>query len=102
MKITCEQMKEARGLLGWSRMKLAVRSGVGIHRIKLTETGKRFVSQMEFDKVCAALESAGIEFIADNDARLGVRMKAASPVISDEAALPDIPDDAKRDCRTSV
>jgi hypothetical protein len=40
-----------------------------------------------------ALEAAGAEFIAEKGGGAGVRLRKASrPLISDEAALPDMPD----------
>jgi transcriptional regulator with XRE-family HTH domain len=73
--ITIEQIRAARGLLGWSQSELASQAGVSVPTVKRVEaaTGPR-VSQQARDKLRQALEAAGIEFIAENGGGVGVRL----------------------------
>jgi hypothetical protein len=66
----------ARGLLGWSQTALANAAGLSEPTIKRFETcrGAR-VSEDAVAKIVAALESAGVEFIAENGGGAGVRLR---------------------------
>jgi len=74
--ITIEQLRAARGLLGWSQSKLAVRAGLSLPTVKRFEAnlGPR-VSDEARSKFRRALESAGVEFIDENGGGPGVRLR---------------------------
>jgi ribosome-binding protein aMBF1 (putative translation factor) len=68
MTITVEQIKEARKLLGWSQFRLAVRSAVDVTRINHFERRRCVLTHSQLDRIRGALESSGIEFIAETGA----------------------------------
>jgi predicted transcriptional regulator len=74
--LTIEQLRAARGLLGWSQSKLAIRAGLSLPTVKRVEgdLGPR-VSDEARGKLRRALESAGVEFIDENGGGPGVRLK---------------------------
>jgi transcriptional regulator with XRE-family HTH domain len=73
--LTIEQIRAARGLLGWSQSELASRAGVSVPTVKRVEagTGPR-VSEQARNKLREALEAAGIEFVSQNGEGEGVRL----------------------------
>jgi transcriptional regulator with XRE-family HTH domain len=74
--LTIEQLRGARGLLGWSQSKLAARSGLSLPTVKRVEAGLGpRVSDEARNKLRRALESAGVEFIDENGGGPGVRMR---------------------------
>jgi transcriptional regulator with XRE-family HTH domain len=74
--LTIEQLRAARGLLGWSQSKLAARAGLSLPTVKRVEgdLGPR-VSEEARNRLRDALESAGVEFIEENGGGPGVRLK---------------------------
>jgi transcriptional regulator with XRE-family HTH domain len=74
--LTIEQLRAARGLLGWSQSKLAERAGLSLPTVKRVEInlGPR-VSEEARNRLRRALESAGVEFIDENGGGPGVRLK---------------------------
>lgn len=64
--ITSEQIKAARMLLGWDQLKLAQHAGVGVATIRRIESVRGPVkgSEASVTKVKAAIEEAGVLFIA--------------------------------------
>jgi transcriptional regulator with XRE-family HTH domain len=70
-------MKAARALLGWSQRQLAKASGVSAPTIKRLEsqTGALGGRADTAARIVAALESAGVEFIAANGGGPGVRLR---------------------------
>ena len=72
MTVTGAQVRDARSLLRWPRIKLAFLSDIGVHLLRNIEAGERAVSAPSLERVRAALEAAGIEF---NDKGHGVRMR---------------------------
>ena len=73
---TVDQLRAARGLLGWSQSELAARAGLSLPTVKRLEGG--FGPRVSDDaqvKLQKAIESAGIEFIDENGGGLGVRFK---------------------------
>ena len=74
--LTIEQLRAARGLLGWSQSKLAVRAGLSLPTVKRVEAdlGPR-VSDEARNKLQRALEAAGVEFIDENGGGPGVRLR---------------------------
>ena len=77
-KISIRQIKAARSLLGWSQDDLAEKSGVSKPTIGMLESqdGETVGGRAETgDALVAALEKAGIEFIAENGGGAGVRLR---------------------------
>jgi transcriptional regulator with XRE-family HTH domain len=76
--ISIEQIRAARGLLGWSQTDLADAAGRSLPTIKrLEREGDEgpSVSNDVREAVRSALEKAGVEFIPENGGGAGVRMK---------------------------
>lgn len=71
------QVKAARGLLGWSQEKLSEESGVTLGTVKRMEgsDGKVRGNAANVMGLQAALEKAGVEFIPENGGGFGVRLK---------------------------
>jgi transcriptional regulator with XRE-family HTH domain len=90
MTITGAQVRAARELIKWSQIKLAAETGVSLASIAKFEVGGERPPMLDLSVVERMLSDAGVEFT--NGGQPGVRMKRAPPRISDEAALPDIPD----------
>lgn len=70
------QSRAARGLLNWSREKLAEVGGVPSRTVADFELGNTTPRASTTAKLAAALEAAGVEFIAENGGGPGVRLKA--------------------------
>ena len=76
MPITNEQLRAARGLLGWSQSELAERSGLSLPTVKRLEGGfGPRVSDAARIRLQSAIENAGVEFIDENGGGLGVRFR---------------------------
>jgi transcriptional regulator with XRE-family HTH domain len=74
--INIEQLRAARGLLGWTQSELAVRAGLSLPTVKRLEGGfGPRVSDEARKKLQLAIEAAGIEFIDENGGGLGVRFR---------------------------
>jgi transcriptional regulator with XRE-family HTH domain len=71
-----EQLRAARGLLGWSQSELAEHAGLSLPTVKRVEsgTGPRVSNEAQV-KLQRALESAGVEFIHENGGGPGVRLR---------------------------
>ncbi|MDI4234758.1 helix-turn-helix transcriptional regulator [Bradyrhizobium sp. Arg237L] len=75
--ISIEQIRAARGLLGWSQTQLAEAAGRSLPTIKRLERESdegMAVSDDVREAVQRALESAGVEFIPENGGGAGVRL----------------------------
>jgi transcriptional regulator with XRE-family HTH domain len=72
--ITPPQSRAARGLLDWSQADLASRSNLSESTIRDFEKGRRTPGPNNLAAIRAALESAGVEFIAENGGGPGVRL----------------------------
>ena len=71
-----EQLRAARALLGWSQTELASRSGLSLPTVKRVEGGfGPNVSEEARAKLQHALEAAGLEFLEENGAGIGVRFR---------------------------
>jgi transcriptional regulator with XRE-family HTH domain len=72
-KVSIKQIKAARELLGWSQEAIAKASGVSIPTIKRLEAagGDLGGRPATGEKIIAALEKAGVEFLDDGH---GVRL----------------------------
>jgi transcriptional regulator with XRE-family HTH domain len=73
--LTANQLRAARGLLGWSQKELAVEAKVGRATIADFEVGKRRPYPRTLTDLQRTLEAAGVEFVNGED--LGVKMKRA-------------------------
>jgi transcriptional regulator with XRE-family HTH domain len=74
--MTGNQLRAARSLIGMSQAQLAVLAGLSIPTVKRAE-GQGIISASAdaIAAIRAALESAGIEFIAENGGGAGVRLR---------------------------
>jgi predicted transcriptional regulator len=74
---TIRQVKAARSLLAWSQGDLAAASGISEPTIARLESqdGEIGGRADTAGKIIAALEKAGVEFIAENGGGPGVRLK---------------------------
>ena len=74
--LTTEQLRAARGLLGWSQTKLAQQAGLSLPTVKRLETGVGpRVSDEVRSTIQRTLEMAGVEFIQENGGGPGVRFR---------------------------
>lgn len=79
LSITVEQLRAARGLLGWSQTELALRAGLSLPTVKRFEAEfGPHVSDDARAKLQKALEVAGVAFIDENGGGPGVRLKKSS------------------------
>jgi predicted transcriptional regulator len=74
--ITIRQVKAARALLSWSQADLANHSGVSEPTVARLESadGKLGGREETAEKILAALEAAGVQFIEENGGGPGVRL----------------------------
>lgn len=76
VNIRPSQFRAARGLVGWSQTELAARARLSLPTVKRVEQDSDItVSHQAREKLRNALESVGIEFIAENGGGVGVRLK---------------------------
>jgi transcriptional regulator with XRE-family HTH domain len=68
------QCRMARAALGWSTQDLAKKAGTGANTVNRFEAGQD-ARVSSVDKMRAALEAAGVEFIAENGGGPGVRLR---------------------------
>ena len=73
--ITADQCRGARAMLNMKREDLAAVSSVAHSTLSDFETGKRQPHTRTIAAIRAALEAAGVEFIAENGGGPGVRLK---------------------------
>ena len=119
--LTSEQMRGARAMLGWEQKKLVEMSRVSLATVKRLESqiGVIDANRPTLLAVLAAFESAGIIVIDENGEGPGVRLRKrlpdprgniveeagegpgvwlnAEPAISDEAAVPEMPEGVAKD-----
>lgn len=88
--ITPSQCRMARAALQWSLKVLAKRSRVNHVTINRFETGQAASNPSTLAAIRAALETAGIEFIAENGGGPGVRLR--KPGAQPSAADPQHPE----------
>ena len=75
--ITPRQCRAARELLGWDGVQLATASKVAAMTIHTFELGQSTPIARTRQKLCAAFESAGIEFFHNADGLPRVRLRKA-------------------------
>ena len=86
--ITPEQSRAGRALLDWPQIRLAASANLGESTIRDFEKGRRIPSVNNLAAVRAALEAAGVEFIAESGGGgPGVRLRKPAP--SPDSILPD-------------
>jgi transcriptional regulator with XRE-family HTH domain len=74
--ITVEQIRAARGLLGWSQAELARKAGLSRETIKRVEAPSELKVSLDAKaKLQKALEHGGVEFIEENGGGSGLRLK---------------------------
>jgi transcriptional regulator with XRE-family HTH domain len=75
--LSIPQIKAARELLAWSQTMLAEKSGVSLPTVMRLEAkdGPLGGRDDTREKIRAALEKAGVEFIDENEAGPGVRLR---------------------------
>ena len=76
--LTAAQCIAGRQLVGWSKLQLSSRAFVSMGSIKTFEVGGE-VSRRVQVAIRAALEAAGVEFIAENGGAAGVRLRKDEP-----------------------
>lgn len=81
-KVSIRQVKAARALLGWSQQELAAAAGVSEPTVKRLEAAEGPLGGRAetIDKLLAALERAGIDFIKENGGGAGVRLRGRQPM----------------------
>jgi len=75
--ITGAQIRAARALLRWSAEDLASKSKLGVATVRRAEAadGQPSITEANGETIRAALESSGVEFIAENGGGPGVRLR---------------------------
>jgi DNA-binding XRE family transcriptional regulator len=76
--LTAEQLRAARAMLRMDQSTLAAASGVSVETIKRLEVMNGQLSETRvatINAISAALEKAGVEFIAENGGGPGLRLK---------------------------
>lgn len=69
------QLRAARALVHWTRGHLAAKAGTTDRTIARIEDGATIPRASTAQAIRAALEKAGVEFIAENGGGPGVRLK---------------------------
>ena len=75
--ISSGQVRAARALLGWSQDRLVEASAVPERTLLRFELGQGEPQRRTVTAIRGALESAGVEFIAENGGGPGVRLREA-------------------------
>jgi hypothetical protein len=83
--VTADLCRAARELLGWPEWKLAHRAGCCMRTLRAFEDQTHRVRPATLARLRAALDEAGVEFIAENGGGAGVRLAAASHHITEGA-----------------
>ncbi|MFG1250508.1 transcriptional regulator [Xanthobacter flavus] len=78
--ITGAQIRAARGLIRWSAETLAERSKLGVATVRRAESvdGLPTITEANIAAIRAALEAAGVIFVAENGEGPGVRLRKAT------------------------
>lgn len=81
MRLTIEQLRGGRGMLGWSVERLATAAGVSAATVKRAEMPDRHaaIGDVYMDRIRRAMEEAGLEFQFLPGAAPGVRPLLARP-----------------------
>ena len=73
--ITASQCRAARGLLDWSQQELAYKAGVGVVTVRNLEANAHAPRRATLEVLKQCLETAGVEFIAQNGGGPGVQLR---------------------------
>jgi predicted transcriptional regulator len=73
--LTPQQIRGARAMLGLTQSDLAALAGISTTGLNNIESGATDPKASTLDAIRAALEKAGVEFIAENGGGAGVRLK---------------------------
>ena len=76
--MTPAQCRAARALLDMTQTQLAEAASLGLSTVVDFEKERREVSEAAVEKMCRALETAGIEFLPENGGGEGLRVRNAS------------------------
>jgi hypothetical protein len=76
--MTPAQCIKARKLLGWHPQRLALQANSCVGSVIGFETGQKQTREVTVNAIRAALEAAGIEFIAGSEGGVGVRLQKAA------------------------
>ncbi|GLI24563.1 transcriptional regulator with XRE-family HTH domain [Xanthobacter flavus] len=75
--MTPAQCRAARGLVDWSQADLASAANVGLSTLRNFEAGRSVPMANNLTAIRAALEDAGVIFVAENGEGPGVRLRKA-------------------------
>ena len=86
--ITGAQLRAGRALIRWSAEELANRSKIGVATVRRAELqdGTPGITAANADALQRALETAGVEFIAENGGGAGVRLRKDRPSLDTKIA----------------
>ncbi|MFG1381253.1 helix-turn-helix domain-containing protein [Xanthobacter versatilis] len=73
--MTPAQCRAARGLVDWSQADLASAANVGLSTLRNFEAGRSIPMANNLSAIRAALEAAGVIFVAENGEGPGVRLR---------------------------
>lgn len=74
--MTGNQLKAARALIGWSQVQVAEAAGLSVPTVKRAEGRAALsASSAAVAAIRAALEAAGVVFLAENGNGAGVRLR---------------------------
>jgi transcriptional regulator with XRE-family HTH domain len=75
--LTGEQLRAARAIVRWRAADLAEKAGVNLSTVQRAEKTDGPLAMMPANEkaIRAALEAAGVEFIAENGGGAGVRLR---------------------------
>ena len=75
MMISAQQVRAARGWLGWSQAELAAISGISRRTIVEIEKGSRVSQERTLADLRRTFELKGMEFLFANDQPVGVKLR---------------------------
>jgi transcriptional regulator with XRE-family HTH domain len=90
MSITPAQSRAGRGLVDWTQSKLAETSNLGVSTIKNFEAARSIPTINNLAAIRAALEAAGVEFIAENGGGPGVRLRKSGAAADSAILIEDL------------
>lgn len=73
--MTPAQSRAARALINWTQPALSKAAGLGLSTVVDFERERRQVAQQSVQAMKAALENAGVIFVAENGEGPGVRLR---------------------------